>query len=65
MCNRDICSIDEELPETGGGDQGPIIVLNELAAARNLPRAENQPAQDMTDSENGSVHLKGNVGRSG
>lgn len=43
MCNRYICSIDEQLSETDRRDQGPsIIILNELAQARNLHRVKNQ-----------------------
>lgn len=66
MCNRYICSIDEELSETDGSDQGPsIIVLNKLAEARNLHRVRNQSALELTNSQKESANLKGNVEQSG
>lgn len=66
MCNRSICSIDEELSETDRRDQGPsIVVVNKIAEASNLHRVKNQSALEMTNSAKRSLNLKGNMKQSG
>lgn len=62
MCNRYICSIDEELSETDRRDQSPsIIVLNKPVEASNLPHIRNGSASGTANSEKRSVYVKGNM----
>lgn len=66
MCNRYICSIDEELSETDRRDQSPsIIVLNKPVEASNLPHSSNGSASGTANSEKRPVYLKGEHGAKG